>query len=387
MAIGKTLPNLKPMGDGEWSVVAEKLQASDLRRPGALLGKSEADLRGSLGLGAETCSRIVALLSRGGQLAIELERLSSMGIWVMTRADDDYPKRLKKRLRQRAPVVLFGMGPRHLLSTPGLAVVGSRDLDDTGLLYATEAGRRAADAACTVYSGASRGADAAAMHGAVSTSGNAVGVLSEGLIRSLRDRAARQHVLDGNLCLTSPFDPEITFRTANAMARNKIVYCLAELALVVSSSSRTGGTWAGALEALRAGWTPVYVRGGQTAPPGNHGLIAEGGLPAPFNPSSEPVDFIRWLEGRVSNQDIQGTRAPSSSNPDEIFEAVWPILAPFLEAARPASAVAEQFGLEQQQATNWLLRAVNAGLASHDDGRFQAIDERPKIGEQQKLEL
>ena len=387
LAIGKSLPKLRPLADADWSIVTERLQASDLKRPGALLGKSEAELRESLGLGGETSARIVALLSRGGQLAIELERLSSLGIWVMTRADEEYPKRLKKRLGQRSPVVLFGMGARRLLSTAGVAIVGSRDLDDGGLRYATEAGRRAANGGYTVYSGASRGADAAAMGGAVSSSGTAVGVLSEGLIRSLRDHDATQHVLDGSLCLTSPFDPDITFRAGNAMARNKIVYCLADVALIVSSSSRTGGTWAGATEAVRAKWIPVYVRGGEGAPPGNRDLIAEGCLPAPFDPGTARDDFMRWLSEQIAsrNGERSSLQHPISAGP--VFDAVWPILAPFLETARPASEVADQFGLDRKQATDWLLRAVHQGLASHDDGRFQTIDKRPKVGEQQTLEL
>jgi DNA processing protein len=387
LAIGKTLPKLKPLADAEWSIVAERLQASNLKRPGELLGTSEADLNQSLGLGAETSSRIAALLSRGGQLAIELERLSSLGIWVMTRADDDYPKRLKKRLGQRSPVVLFGMGPRRLLSTPGVAVVGSRVLDDDGLRYATEAGRRAADAGYTVYSGASRGADAAAMGGALSSSGTAVGVLSEGLSRSLRDRASTQHVIDGSLCLTSPFDPDITFRAGNAMARNKIVYCLADVALIVSSSSRTGGTWAGATEALRASWIPVYVRGGAGAPPGNQDLIVAGCLPAPFDPSTAGDDFLRWLSEQIASRNGERFRLKPPTNGDPIFDAVWPILASFLETGRPASDVADRFGLERKQATDWLMRAVHEGLALQDDGRFQTIDHRPIVGEQQALQL
>jgi hypothetical protein len=33
------------------------------------------------------------------------------------------------------------------------------------------------------------------------------------------------------------------------------------------------------------------------------------------------------------------------------------------------------------------MRAVHEGLALQKDGRFQTIDERPKVGEQQSLEL
>ncbi|MCK4451126.1 MAG: DNA-processing protein DprA, partial [Anaerolineae bacterium] len=70
------------------------------------------------------------LLGRGGGLAIELERLESLGIWVVTRADAHYPRRLKQRLKHAAPAILFGAGEQALLGQPGLAVVGSRNVDD-----------------------------------------------------------------------------------------------------------------------------------------------------------------------------------------------------------------------------------------------------------------
>jgi len=38
-----------------------------------------------------------------------------------------------------------------------------------------------------------------------------------------------------------------------AMGRNKLIYGLADFGVVVSSDHKTGGTWGGAVEALKAG--------------------------------------------------------------------------------------------------------------------------------------
>ena len=51
------------------------------------------------------------LLGSSGQLAFELDRLQSRGVWVVTIADDGYPTRLRERLGSAAPPVLFGSGP------------------------------------------------------------------------------------------------------------------------------------------------------------------------------------------------------------------------------------------------------------------------------------
>ena len=56
-----------------------------------------------------------------------------------------------------------------------------------------------------------------------------------------------------------------------------MIYCLAEAAVVVSSGE-SEGTRAGALENLKAGWVPLFVRDDPDAPPGNRELLDAGGL-------------------------------------------------------------------------------------------------------------
>ena len=48
-----------------------------------------------------------------------------------------------------------------------------------------------------------------------------------------------------------------------------------------SSAARigSGGTWTGAVEALKGGWVPVLVRDDADAPAGNRSLVALGAAP------------------------------------------------------------------------------------------------------------
>lgn len=174
---------IKPLSIVEWSHLAKRIAVSEWKRPGALFGRTVSELRKALGLDQRLAERVTTLLDRDGQVAIELERLANRGIWVLTRADDAYPVKLKHRLGVQAPAVLFGAGPVALLSSPGLAVVGSRSVDEAGANFAAEIGKRCAAAALTVFSGAARGVDRLAMMGATECAGTAVGVVADSLER------------------------------------------------------------------------------------------------------------------------------------------------------------------------------------------------------------
>ena len=112
-------------------------------------------------------ARLEALLGRGFQLSQAVDHWNNRGIWVVCRADETYPRRLKTRLKEDAPPILYGCGSTELLETDGLAVVGSRHVDDELLAYSEGVGRLAAQARLSVVSGGARGIDRAAMHGAM----------------------------------------------------------------------------------------------------------------------------------------------------------------------------------------------------------------------------
>ena len=67
-------------------------------------------------------TRIIGLLARGHSLALALDKWQRAGLWVVTRADEDYPCRLKATLKNDSPPVIFGCGNRALLQSGGLAV-------------------------------------------------------------------------------------------------------------------------------------------------------------------------------------------------------------------------------------------------------------------------
>lgn len=353
---------VKPLSDGEWDAIAERIARSPLKTPRALFGVGSRELQADLGIDTPLADRMGALLARSGQVAFELERISSLGMWIMTRADADFPRDLKRRLRSRTPPVLFGFGDRTLLSSKGVAIVGSRDLDDRSLLFASTVGRAAARSGLTVYSGGSRGADLTAMRGALDEGGRVVGVLSDSLETSLRDPTTREHMTSGALCLASPFHPRAPFRAGNAMARNKIVYCLSTVAVVVATSDRKGGTWAGAVEALKARWIPVFVRSGQMAPTGNARLLEIGARPIPSDREDNLQGLVDWLHLTAEGVD-DGSERVVLGDVVDAFDIVWPAIARFLASPRSQEEIAHQFRLVPDQVVVWLARAEAAQKA------------------------
>jgi len=288
----------KPLTAREWSQLSEKVAASSWTPPD-LLGKSAAAIARGLQLPAAEAERIARLLARGGHLAIELERLAQRGIWVLTLADASYPAKWKTRLQARAPALLFGAGDQALLSQPAVAVVGSRDADEAAQHFASRVAELCAAASVNIVSGAARGIDRVAMTAALGNSGHAVGVLADDLERTLRDADTRNLVAAGQLALVTQFHYSAPFSIGNAMARNKLIYCLAEFAVVAAASEQTGGTWTGATENLKERWVPLFVRAADDAPAGNSALLKAGALPL-FDSELTP-ELLDLLRERASH--------------------------------------------------------------------------------------
>ena len=220
---------------------------------------------------------------------------------MVTVADEPYPGVLRERLGSAAPPVLFGSGPPELLTTGGVAIVGSREADAEASSFTEGLAAAAARGGATVISGGARGIDAVAMRAAFQAGGSVIGVVPEGVERRLREASTRAAVAVGQAVLVSPYHPAAAFSTGAAMGRNKLIYALADVAVVVSSAEGSGGTWAGALEAIEGRWVPILVREAPNAPPGNAALIGRGATalpPADVGPSIT-VDELLLLAGPV----------------------------------------------------------------------------------------
>jgi len=285
--------------------------------------------------------RIKKLLGRGFLLSQAIDHWQTRALWVISRADEQYPQRLKERLKDDSPSVLYGCGDISILDTGGLAVVGSRHVDDVLIQYTQNIGRLAAKAKLTLVSGGARGIDQAAMRGALEVGGKVAGVMADSLERTALERSNRNLLMENQLVLVSPYDPSAGFNVGNAMQRNKLIYALSDAALVVSSDYNIGGTWAGATEQLnKLKLVPIFVRSTGSL---NKGLEQLRILGAKSWPNPEfPDELITILEKNIVQRKEDFTQPDIFSTSPGIAEPLIPLI---IEASSPIPlAMSESVG-------------------------------------------
>lgn len=346
-------------------------------------------------------SRLRRLLGRGFLLSQVIERWQSRAIWVVSRADPGYPRRLKARLREDAPAVLYGCGDVGLLESGGLAVVGSRHVDDSLVDYTMSVGRLAARAGRTLVSGGAKGIDQAAMRGALEAGGQVCGVLADSLERTVMTREHRNLLLDGQLTLISPYDPNAGFNVGNAMQRNKLIYALANAALVVSSDLNKGGTWTGATEQLeKLRFVPVYVRLAGRPSPGLEALHKKGALAWPDPSDVEALNGVFDASPPASPTSVQGglalisepglggdtqvTLPVGDSNPPSAVDAAQKDAIPMNEARQVPTSVETEAPLavvESREPTGQELAPAQLVFAAVREAMLQLLSSPMKDAE------
>ena len=383
LIIGQSRTSIKPLTASEYRALARRLRELK-RQPADLLEPGSRNEMNEWGFDLET-GRLLQLLDRGFLLAQAIERWHTRAIWVMSRADPGYPTRLKERLGRDAPPVLYGCGDVSILNSGGLAVVGSRHLDDTLIGYTEAVGQLTAESLHTLISGGAKGADQAAMRGALEAGGHSVGVLADSLEKAVMRREYRDALVGGQLALISPYDPAARFQVGHAMQRNKLIYALADAALVVNSDYQKGGTWTGAVEQLdKLRFVPVYVRSHGECGKGLDDLRDRGAIPWPDPKTPETLEMCLTAhlapdsqtpkDSAISPpqrdeppaptdepQDKMSPSAPSFSPADaslptpaeQLFTMVTTLL-DSMDGPRTEVRVAEYLKVSQTQAGAWL---------------------------------
>ena len=386
---GETSQDLLTLG--EYNKLARLLREKQ-KQPADLIGP-EANVLIKMCAQPFGRARLDALLGRGFLLSQAVERWNARAIWVISRADSRYPRRLKTRLKEDAPPLLYGCGEIGLLEKGGLAVVGSRHVDDELISFTEKVGRLAAKASRTIVSGGAKGVDRAAMHGALQDGGNVAGVMADSLERAALARDNREALMEGRLVLISPYDPAAGFNVGHAMQRNKVIYALADAGLVVTADFEKGGTWTGAIEQLeRFHFVPVFVRNGDNAGRGNAALIHHGGRPWPnpenatelgqilaaavetlaAEPKQEALSFA-FREQPVAYtgpvKPVEPVNVVEVEKPklipspaEELFKTVSEILRRELVSGQTEGEIASLLGITKAQIKEWLARLIEERL-------------------------
>ncbi|MFA7632622.1 MAG: DNA-processing protein DprA [Thiohalomonadaceae bacterium] len=199
------------------------------------------------------------------------------GRQILVRQDPRYPPLLAQI--HDAPLVLFVHGPIELLTTPQLAIVGSRNPSRLGEETAEQFAHTLAASGLTITSGLALGIDAAAHRGALAGKGQTIAVFGTGPDRiypaSHRDLA--HAIVDAGSVLLSEYAPGTPPLPAHFPRRNRIISGLALGTLVVEAALRSGSLLT-ARSATEQGREVFAIPGSIHSPlsRGCHHLIREG---------------------------------------------------------------------------------------------------------------
>ena len=192
---------VKPLSIKEWGKFALWLKGKSIS-PADLLRANPNPLLDGWHDARVSVDRVVQLLNRGHSLALAVEKWQRAGLWVVTRSDPEYPRRLKPRLKTNSPPVLFGCGNKELLNAGGLAIIGSRNASEADLAFTEQIGAKSTAEGTAVVSGGARGVDEAAMLGAMQQGGAVIGILADRLLRAATSAKWRKGLM-GRACRTS----------------------------------------------------------------------------------------------------------------------------------------------------------------------------------------
>ena len=295
--------DIHPLETQEWSCLAEQLVSLNLQ-PEYLLDFERQDFIDQLKLSEDEADRYVRLLDRSGSLRFELSKYEDMGIQVVTRADYDYPRQLKKKLGNSCPPLFYYAGNLDLLNRQTVGYVGSRSIDPTDIDFTKKAIKKTVENEYAVVSGGAKGIDTISTSASISEGSSAIEYISDSMLRKMRDSNLLRAIRDDRILLMSVVIPTAGFNVGSAMMRNRFIYAQSSGTVVIRSDKGKGGTWAGATENLKKNLCPTFCR--DCDYPGNQELIKLGAIPindewdGNVDVSYEPVIPLLNKENHIS---------------------------------------------------------------------------------------
>ena len=212
------------------------------------------------------------------------ESYFSQGFELIPITSPKYSKTLKGNLKTaHSPAVIYVKGNKQILEEKSIAIVGSRDASDVAMQFTDNIAKLASKDYIVVVSGFAKGVDKHALDSAINYKGQSIIVLPQGIMTfSSGFKKYYSEIINGDVLVLSTFFPKAPWKPELAMARNPIIYGLAD-EIYVAESAEKGGTWSGVIDGLRK-QRKIFVR--QPEPyerNANLILIQKGAVPVDFN--------------------------------------------------------------------------------------------------------
>jgi len=208
----------------------------------------------------------------------EIDLALARGVRFVTFDSPLYPECL--RHIYDPPLALYVLGKEELLSSPSVAVVGTRNASSYGRQMAERFGAGLSEAGITVVSGMARGCDTWAHRGALSKGGNTIAVLGTGIdvVYPKENRRLYEEIKEQGLIVTE-FPLSTPPLAKNFPVRNRIISGLTGGVVVVEAPVRSGAMMTARLS-LEAGREVFALPGRADSQKsgGTNRLIKEGAI-------------------------------------------------------------------------------------------------------------
>ncbi len=226
------------------------------------------------------------LLKRSGSVSFTLQNMEQMGIRPVSFLDEAFPARLLEKLGDFCPPLLYVCGNASICEGKFVGYVGSRNIEEKDIRWTEENVADNLSNRFGIVSGGAKGIDSVAINYALNHGGKVVVFLADNIKEKIKDSFILQNIWDENLVIFSHVSPYAkktrTSFVSAAMERNKFIYAMSVGTAVVRSDLNKGGTWSGAVDTLKHGWSYVYVWENRDYP-GNMKLIEMGAMPLDDN--------------------------------------------------------------------------------------------------------
>lgn len=261
-----------PLSFSEWHGLHRSLREQGLGMAD-LFDMDMSGLMMRLKMSEQEAYRLCVLLGRVLPLSVSLERFAMNGIRPVTWNQREYPRRLKERLGDKAPPLLYVAGRSELFQQEAVGIVGAarKELDGDLVRKLT---RMLVEKGYTILSDGAPGAGRLAEQEALKAGGRVIEVAAGGMNRRIgqRDMLAMLELNQGvALSLTHPDAP---YTASHARLHNRCLYGLATAVFVFGAKRGRSMSCEGAMQALQRGWIDhVYLQDLPGCPDGGEVLL------------------------------------------------------------------------------------------------------------------
>ncbi len=320
-------------------------------------------------------------VARATRPDVEWGALQASGATLVAVGDADYPVALLDLFDPPAALFVRGADRWWSRGGRGAAIVGARRCSAYGVEMAQTLAGALATARIAVVSGAARGIDSAAHHGALDGGGSTVAVLGCGLDQPYPpgNRKLLDAIAESGAVVTE-YAPGVRAEPFRFPARNRLIAALSE-AVVVVEGARGSGSMITAEHAVELGRQVFAVPGPVTSELSQAplALIRDGA--SLIRGPRDLLDEMRVLnDGGIDDDEttigrgggpapdpVDGGGAESGWSPTPDERAVLQALA----GAEPADVVAMRAGLPLPRVLSVLVGMEVRGLVRSVGGRFE----------------